>query len=183
MINKISLAALAAALCSIVACRPEWLLENEFLVGFINHEILALLVVILTITLASVANIQLSINRLIATSFEKDEAAKALCNEIKSELKDNTVIIFLSFFVALVALFVKGLIPNDSTAEASINALILWVLVLNLLTIMDIYNVIYGLSDVQAKIAKDDKGPNPDYMEEAPPTVIPSGKGEENAKP
>ncbi len=169
MINKVILIALAAVLTCVVTYRPEWLSANTFLDGFVNHEILALFAVVLTVTLASVANIHLSINRMIAHSFSNDAIAREMANKIKSEIRDNSRIIFFSFFAALFALIIKGLMPSEAIHISAVNGFLIWVLVLNLLTIMDVYNVVYGLSVIQSIIPSDATNQPPaDYNDEAP---------------
>lgn len=66
MIKIIILVALAAVLAVACICQPSLLSENTILNGLMNHEVLALMAVILTVTLASVANIHLAINRIVA---------------------------------------------------------------------------------------------------------------------
>ena len=183
MINKVLLIALAAVLTCVVTYRPEWLSANTFLDEFINHEILALFAVVLTVTLASVANIHLAINRMIAQSFRNDETARRMANGIKGEIRDNSRIIFISFFAALFALIIKDLIPDETLHIAIANGFLIWVLVLNLLTIMDVYNVVYGLSDIQSVLPAPPPRPDPvDYTEEAPIVGADTVEPEQKAK-
>lgn len=169
MLNKVIIVAVAAVLTCVVTYRPDWLADNSFLDEFISHEILALFAVVLTVTLASVANIHLAINRMIVQSFRQDPKAQMLASEIKTEIRDNCRIIFVSFFLALTALIVKGLIPDEPVHVAIVNGFLIWVLVLNLLTIMDVYNVVYGLSDLQGSLPNlEPPIDNIDYTDETP---------------
>lgn len=170
MIKIVSLIGLAAVLASLVVCKPEWLHANKFLEGFITFEILSLLAVILTVTLASVANIHLAINRIIAKHLSANAKQVQVAEEIKSEIKSNAWVIFYSFIVAVLILFVKGLNGSDLLMISVCNAAMLWLLFLNLLCILDIYKVIYGIVDLESGLEgytpSNDGGP--DYTSEAP---------------
>lgn len=158
-----------AFLGSLVACRPEWLHANAFLKNFISHELVSLLAVVLTVTLASVANIHLAINRIVARYLSHNAEQKAVAEAIKSEIKGNAWVIFYSFIAAIVILFIKGLNESDLLVVAICNAAMLWILLLNLLCILDIYRVIYGVVDLETGLAgAKGKKEDPDYTDEAP---------------
>lgn len=169
MIKLVGLIGFAAVLASVVVCKPEWMSDNTFLKGFISFEILSLLAVILTVTLASVANIHLAINRIIARHLSGNAAQVKIAEEVKSETKANAWTIFYSFFFAVLILFVKGLNDADALIVSACNAGMLWLLFLNLMCILDIYKVIYGIVDLEAGL---DGGPpkpkDPDFTSEAP---------------
>lgn len=150
MIKIVGLIGFGAVLASIVVCKPEWMSDNTFLKGFITFEILSLLAVILTVTLASVANIHLAINRIIAKHLSGNFAQVKVAEEIKAEIKSNAWTIFYSFFFAVAILFIKGLSEADTLIVSTCNASMLWILFLNLMCILDIYRVIYGIVDLEA---------------------------------
>lgn len=66
MTRGIAICTLIAALAVVLVCtvyNPSYLSDqNEFLHHFVNHELLALLGIIMTITLASAASLHLLIN-------------------------------------------------------------------------------------------------------------------------
>ena len=147
----------------------EWLHSNEFLKEFISHELISLLAVVLTVTLASVANIHLAINRIVANYLSHSAEQKKVAEKIKAEIKGNAWVIFWSFAVAIVILFVKGLNQSDPLIVAVCNASMLWILLLNLLCILDIYRVIYGVVDLENGLAgSKTKMEGTDYTDEAP---------------
>lgn len=169
MIKIVALLGFGAVLASLVVCKPEWLSDNTFLKDFISFEILSLLAVILTVTLASVANIHLSINRIIIRHLSGNGEQARLAEEIKNEIKANAWTIFYSFFFAVLVLFVKGLNGSDNLVVSVCNAAMLWLLLLNLLCILDIYRVIYGIVDLEAGLdKKGPKKPDPDFTSESP---------------
>ena len=184
MIKIVSLIGLAVFLGSLVVCKPEWLNDNKFMDGFISFEILSLLAVILTVTLASVANIHLAINRIIAKHLAGNSAQVSLAEDIKSEIRSNAWVIFYSFIASVVILFVKGLNEADQLVLAICNATMLWVLFLNLLCILDIYKVIYGIVDLESGLAgattSSDES-EPDYGSDAPELTPPISKPKPNS--
>lgn len=169
MIKIVGLIGFGVALVSMLVCKPLWLSDNTFLKGFISFEILSLLAVILTVTLASVANIHLAINRIIAKHLSGDNEQVRVASEIKSEIKSNAWTIFFSFFFAVIILFVKGLNEADAFIVSACNAAMLWILFLNLMCILDIYRVIYGIVDLEADLEEIPPKPSdPDFGAESP---------------
>lgn len=157
MINIFILIAFAGILMSAVICRPDMLAGNEFLVDFVDHEGIALLAVILTITLASIANAHLSINRIIlrvkdnSDHVEFQELLDA-AQDVKKETKDDAWYIFFGFVAALLSVIIKGGI-NELYAIAIIHALVLWIYALFLVCLFDIHRIIFGLAKLELDLA------------------------------
>ncbi|WP_417496470.1 hypothetical protein [Maricaulis sp.] len=147
MIKIVLLIALAAVLAAACICKPDLLIQNTVLNGLMNHEVLALMSVILTVTLASVANIHLAINRVVSKKFGNNEKLIAAAADVKRELKDNSWYIFWGFLAALILVIAKGSIDND-TATAIIYAAVVWILGLYLLCMFDVYQVAFGVVDM-----------------------------------
>lgn len=152
MTKIVSLIGFGFVLASMVICKPEWLTMNQFMRDFASFNFLSLLAVILTVTLASVANIHLAINRIISKHLLGNMDQIQIAESVKSEIKSNAWTIFISFFVAVFVLFVSGLNKNDQLVTAICNASLLWLLLLNLMCILDIYRVIYGLVDIESNL-------------------------------
>lgn len=129
-------------------CKPDFLARNTFLLGFVNHEVLALLSVILTVTLASVANIHLTMNKIVANKFGNNPKLKDAATEVKNELKDNCWYIFWGFVAAAILLVAKGSIPNGDLALSIIHGMVLWILALYVLCMYDVYQVVFGIVDM-----------------------------------
>ena len=132
-----------ALLGAIVISRPEWLAENKFLQSFIGPDLLSLLIVILTITFASVANIHLSLNRFSAKA---SPASRQGIIEIRAEIDANAWLIFMAFVVGLIALLAKGALSAIPLGLAATNAVCLLVLLVNLLVMHDLYHAIFALA-------------------------------------
>ncbi|MGR3813258.1 MAG: hypothetical protein ACU0AU_04125 [Cognatishimia activa] len=150
MINIILLLGLATFLGSVAVCRPEYLSENKFLVDFVDHEAIALLAVILTITLASVANIHLSINRVLLRTQKKQDLLEA-AKMVKSETKDDAWYIFFGFIASLLLVIWKGG-TSSTDVLAIIHAAMIWIFGLYLVCMYDIHKIIFGLADLEMEL-------------------------------
>ncbi|MDK3073916.1 hypothetical protein QO034_12410 [Sedimentitalea sp. JM2-8] len=167
MAKVVALIALAAVISAVVVCRPHWLSENAFLRDFVNHEVLALMAVVLTVTLASVANIHIALNRIVARRFGGNVDLKRAAGEVKREMKDNAWYIFWGFVLTIVVLLVKGLNTNDQLIVAISNGAVVWVLFLFILCMHDIYKVIFGIVDLEMEVGAD-QSDGEDYTSESP---------------
>ncbi|KZL05527.1 hypothetical protein [Pseudovibrio sp. Ad26] len=135
-------------LSCIVVSREHWLAENTFLLAFVSHELIALMAVVLTVTLASVANLHLALNRMVREKFKGNPNIQNAADEVKKELRDNAWYIFWGFSITIVLLFVKGLNEDNSTTVAIVHALALWILTLYILCMYDIYQVVFGVVEL-----------------------------------
>lgn len=156
MAKVFTLIAFAAVLAVTVISRPNWLSENEFLLDFANQEALALMAIILTVTLASVANIHVAINRLVSQRFGENAELKTMASEVKSEITDNAWYIFWGFVVVIVVLLVKGLNMENEVVLAISHAIVLWILLLYILCMLDIYKVIFGILNLESDLPPKD---------------------------
>lgn len=151
-----------------VVSRPHWLSDNTFLDTFISHEIIAVLVVILTITFASVANIHLSLNRLAEASPRR----KQQIGEIRKEINSEAWVIFWSFIVCVIALVTKGAADGNPYVVAASHAVGAVVLLLNLLVLHTIYRAIFALVAAESAVKRSNangEGGDQDYSSESPP--------------
>lgn len=166
MVKICSLIALGAVICAIIVCRPQWLAENDFLRGFVNHEALALMAVILTVTLASVANIHMALNRIVVRRFRGDSKLKKAASEVKQEINDNAWYIFWGFVLTIFVLLVKGLNTDNQLIVATSNGIVVWTLFLFIFCMYDIYKVIFGIVDLEMEVSADAIGVE-DYTSES----------------
>lgn len=152
MTNVIVLALTFLLLGAMVICRPAWLSSNSFLIDFVDHEAISLLAVILTITLASVANIHLSMNRILLAARSRPSADLVRSAQaVKSETRDDAWYIFWGFVIAILAVIFKGAVIN-TTAIAVSHALVLFVYVLFLVCLRDIHRIIFGLAELELEM-------------------------------
>lgn len=135
-----------AILGSMVVCQPGWLASNEFLLTIMTHELVSILVVILTITLASVANIHLAITRMLGGVKGDKTAATNAANGVRREINTNAWTIFWAFVLAVAALVWKGAYPNNLHIVAAAHAIGLTILLVNVMILHDIYRATFGLA-------------------------------------
>lgn len=133
----------ATFLGSIVVYRPYWLADNKFLDDFISSEIVAVLVLILTITFASVANIHLTLTRI--SSLVDDSAA---IGKIRKRINRSASLILWSFIFAILMLIVKGWSLGNVYLVALSHGACLLILLLNVLILHTIYRSVFWLSKV-----------------------------------
>lgn len=152
---------------SVSVSRPDILANNEFLRAFMGPDMMAVLVVILTITFASVANIHLSISRMVSGAANKAAASRA-AEGVRTQINSNAWVIFWAFLVAIIALFLHGQFPKEAMVRSFATAACLTVLLLNGLVMHDLYRTIFIL------VSNDPFAPEPDngedYTSESPPT-------------
>jgi len=126
-------------------CHPEVMATNTFLSAFVTHEILGLLIVVLTITLASVANVHLTITRIIRDKFPVEAEGRAAAAPARREINSNAWSLFWAFGVCVILLLVKGSNPGQIYVLSLANGLALLVLLFNGLVMYDIYQTIFDL--------------------------------------
>ncbi len=152
MTKIVFLIVLAGVLVSTVVCKPYWLSKNTFLAGFVNHEVLTLMSVILTVTLAAVANAHMSLNRIVARRFNGNEELKSAANNVKRQMKHNAWFIFWGFVVTIIVLLIKGMNTENDMIVAISNGVVVWTLFLFIMCMYDIYQVIFGIVELEMKI-------------------------------
>lgn len=139
--------AAATIVCALTIAAPSVLAANTFLNGFVTHEILALLAVVLTITLASVANVHLTITRIIRSKFADENKGRLAAAPARSEINSNAWALFWAFLVCVAVLVLKGAYPTEVYLVSLMNGLALLVLLFNLLVLHDIYQTVFDLAE------------------------------------
>lgn len=142
MTRILSIAALIilAIAIGLVSCvEPHWLSDrNAFLKGFVNHELLTILGVIVTITLASAASLHLELNRL-EDSFSESFAEARFATKAYAYL----LIALFGFALALVTL--KPLLAVNAHWEAAFNGAAIWIIALNILAWLDLTSAVFAI--------------------------------------
>lgn len=142
----------------VIVCEPSWLSdENEFLKGFVNHEFLNVLGVILAITLASLAQLHLGINTL------EERAGRAFLQGARREIRSSARWLIAGFLGGLFLVWLKpllgsGEVLSNARIEATVNTIALYLLVFYALILIDITGSIF---DVEP-----DLGPNKNRQHE-----------------
>jgi hypothetical protein len=108
----------SAATCVILSVVAPTVLSdrNSFLKGFVSHELLALLGVIVTITLASAANLHLELNKL------EEPVRKRVFGPTRAAIKRSTYWLVAVLSIALVLVVAKPLVIERTATEAQDSA-------------------------------------------------------------
>lgn len=120
--------------------RPEWLSDdgNSFLKNFVTHELLSVLGVIVTITLASAANLHLEFNRM-----ENDLGESFL--DARNSIKAYAVMLILLFAVALMLTIAKPVLADTNVYSAFFNSGAILIIVLNLMALADLTMAVFAI--------------------------------------
>jgi anaerobic C4-dicarboxylate transporter len=141
---------LAILLGFICACKPAWLSDNEFLNDFVGSDYLSLLSVMMTVTLAAVATVRVSIARMASEQFAGKPKIQEALKEVKDEITQNAWVIVFSFIAALLLVIFEGSFDHENDLSRAIAfAIALWILTLHLLATFDVYRVMFAISDVE----------------------------------
>lgn len=127
-------------LWSISACAPYLLSDegNTFLKGFVNQELLSFLGVIVTITLASAANLHLELNKiqdLTGIKFHRTREGV--------RLSAYSLIFILGIAGGLV--IVKPILGHDMRASAACNSLAIVLVLFSLFVLSDLTRTILSI--------------------------------------
>lgn len=130
---------LAAA---ITAFAFPWALsdQNEFLKQFMNHEFLNFMGVVVTISLASTANIHIALRR-------KEDALgeEGIFSGTRARVKASAFSLIWAMFLAVVLVVAKPLLPFGPHVEALLNAAGLGIILWGMLIILDITKLSFKL--------------------------------------
>lgn len=131
---------IAVALALVSVCQPEWLgdANNSFLAGFVNHELLAFLGVVVAITLASAANLHLELNKL-----EDAIDRKFPLTRRSIRLSSYSLIALLAFGFVIVA--TKPLISDNIRLVAAWNSAAIIVIVFNVFVLIDLTRTVLAV--------------------------------------
>lgn len=144
IIKWCALIGMATVVAVLTIVHPTILAKNQFLDSFVSHEILALLIIILTITLASVGNIHLTISRLTARFNNKSEGELA-ATSARAELNSSAWSLLWSFVVCVSILLIKGSFTKIDHIVSIANGFALIILAFNMMVLHDIYTTIFDL--------------------------------------
>jgi uncharacterized membrane protein YbhN (UPF0104 family) len=135
-----ALLGLLTVLLTVSACAPYLLSDdgNKFLAGFVNQELLSLLGVIVTITLASAGNLHLELNKLQdRTSLPFDRTRKAV--------RMSAYSLILIFALAGTLVVVKPLVGTDMRATAACNSFAIVLVAFSLFVLTDLTRTILAI--------------------------------------
>jgi hypothetical protein len=142
--------------------QPTFFAQNSFLDPLVSHEILALLAVVLTITFASVANVHLALNQVIARVYRRDLAkGQNRARAVRDDINDNAWLLFWAFVFCLAVLLLKGQMGDNLFWRSALNGLALAVLILNGLVLYDIHRTVFALASSDLAVKGSREAPLP----------------------
>lgn len=142
IIYIVCLMVFAGVFTAMSVCNPSILAKNEFLAGFINQEILSIMAVIMTISIASIATIHIWFNEL------EDKHGKKVFGAARREI-NQAAFYFIGLFVAQLGCLIIRSLPifrGSDVAISLFNGLSLLLLLSSVLTLLDIMGVVRALT-------------------------------------
>jgi hypothetical protein len=147
MSRTIAYVALIMAVAIVVMCAlvaPEILSDsNKFLHEFVNHELLAVMAVILSITLASTAQIHLEFNKIEERYNQKNALVKS-----RQGVRSAAFFLIFLFLMATLIVVTKPLLANAPWNETLFNGAALVVLIWDVLILAELTITIFGISPI-----------------------------------
>ena len=146
--NHVVLVAGALVLTVLVCARPGWLSDsNDFLRNFVNHEYLNVLGVILAITLASLAQAHLVLNRI------EEHRERRCFDRTRKEIKSSAYWLIVLFVIGFVIVMAKPIVCAGEIWAAAFNAASIAVLLVYVLILLDITMAMFK---IQPELNNDD---------------------------
>lgn len=128
-----TLTVFAVFLIFCITWRPEYLSdENYFLKEFVDQDLLAFLGIILTLSLSLLAQLFISVGKL------SEKLGPTAVTDIREELRSTAKVLVGVFFGSLLVVFAKPILPSTEVWMASINALVVWLVVFYSLILADV---------------------------------------------
>ena len=139
----------ALVVCVVVSVAAPWMLSdsNSFLKGFVNHELLSVLTVIVTVTLASGANLHLTLNRLEEAA-HADGITHPGFPGTRHVLKSTSAWLMGLLIAAIVLVVVKpsAVVQRETEVAAALfNSAALVILLASLLMLIDITTMVFAV--------------------------------------
>ena len=128
---------------------PHVLLGNKFLVGFINHEIVNVLAVTTSVSMAWAAHLATALSSL------EDSIRGVEFPRLKGTLKFNIISLGIYFVLTVVLLVIESGVDCGDTWRASIYSILLTVLLLNIILIVQNHLISFQIptrSEIEAMI-------------------------------
>jgi hypothetical protein len=141
-ISRCALIAATATWIILSLCSPSALSDkNTFLKGFVNHELLSFLGVLVTITLASAANLHLTLNRL-----EENVGARVF-TATRSAVKRSAYWLIGTLPLTLAIVVAKPMLigGGQATTESLVNGAGLLAILFSVLILIDLTDAAFSI--------------------------------------
>lgn len=130
----------ATILVVLTITRPEILSdENKFLLGFVNHEFLAISGVILTITLASAAQVHLKLNEI------EEKYQDIFLTKTRSHVRRGAYWLISLFLVSILLVVAKPILADEVWSQSLFNSAAIFILFFMTLVLGAITQLIFAI--------------------------------------
>lgn len=136
----VTMIVLAGVVISMSVCAPHILVKNEFLHGFVNHEVLAIMAVIMTISIASIATIHIWFNEL------ESKHGKRVFGNARKEINQSAFIMIWLFVGQTLLLVVRSLFLENDVAISLFNGGAVLLLLASVITLLDVMGTVKSLT-------------------------------------
>lgn len=130
-----------AALWAVLVVATPWAIsdQNKFFKGFVNEQFLGFMGVVVTITLASAANLYIELNKL------EEKLDKQLFLNTKREVRTSAYFLIGALVAAILTVIMKPLFDCGARSEAIMNGCAITILILSILTLIDLTQAAFNL--------------------------------------
>jgi hypothetical protein len=135
-----TLIVLAGLFTGISVCRPEFLANNEFIKGFVEHDALNIMAVIMTIAIASIATIHIWFNEL-ESKYQTKAFAKA-----RREINHDAFLLIWLFVFELLLLIIRAYFHDNPMAISLFNGGAILLFLSSVITLIDVMDVVRALT-------------------------------------
>jgi hypothetical protein len=135
------LVVIAGVLITLSICEPTILSQNEFLKGFITHELLGIMAVVMTISMTTIATIHIWFNEL------ENKHGKRVFGRARKEI-NSSIFHFIGIFALQLFVLIVRSIPffKNDVAVSLFNSASLILLLITIVTLLDIMGVVRKLT-------------------------------------
>lgn len=153
MIKFIIIIAYSLFVAVATVANPSFLAINKFVDDLATYELLNILGLILTITLASIVHIHFEISRIVARIYSKKlEIGQAKATEARLELNSSAWYLVGSFGSAVILLTIKSEMLENLYWRSGLNGLAIGTLFLMVMIMYDIHRSIFRLAASDAAV-------------------------------
>lgn len=124
----------SAAVWIVLSTTAPWVLsdQNNFLAGFVTHEFLGFMGVVVTITLASAANLHIELLKC------EESVEQELFTETKRHIKHSALALIFLLVLSVISVVVKPLLPDGEYSQSLVNGFALLIIIASVLTLIDL---------------------------------------------
>jgi hypothetical protein len=123
---------IAVCVC-IAAARPQWLSDsNEYLRSFMQHEFLEFMGVVVTITLASCANLFIELNKL------EERLGGSHFPESKRHVRDSAFALIGALVASVALTILKPIVINGERSEVAVHGIAILIVIVSVMILIDL---------------------------------------------